>query len=198
MHLGFNWAHACGDCSRVSGKVQKSSIVAVSVCSGISRADTIAPLFNADGFHCSIGHPSRYLLLQPLLRILTKSPTSTVQSVLHDLFLPTPFKRITQSSSTGTRTSGSDTAQVVLKAGALYRECAVVSVRIPLLESASSTNDRGDPKDTTMIDERELGGIHLGQAVWEVFEARLKEWEKQSVLSSEKQGDEPPVHTSNN
>lgn len=31
----------------VSEKVQKSNIVAVSVCPGISRADTIAPLLNA-------------------------------------------------------------------------------------------------------------------------------------------------------
>ncbi|KAI6043472.1 hypothetical protein EDC04DRAFT_2562686 [Pisolithus marmoratus] len=186
----------------VSGKVQKSNIVAVSVCPGISRADTIAPLLNADGFQRrSIHGFILYLLLQPLLRILTKSPTSTVQSVLHVLFLPTPFKRIAQSSSTGTRTSGSDTVQEVLKAGALYRECAVVNVQIPVLESSSSTNDRGDPKDTTMIDDRELGGVHLGQAVWEVFEARLKEREKQSVPSSEKQGtdsDKPSVDTSNN
>jgi hypothetical protein len=32
----------------VSDKSQKSNIVAISVCPGISRADTIAPLLNAD------------------------------------------------------------------------------------------------------------------------------------------------------
>jgi hypothetical protein len=31
----------------VSDKVQKSNIVAVSVCPGLSRSDTIAPLLNA-------------------------------------------------------------------------------------------------------------------------------------------------------
>lgn len=185
----------------VSGKVQKSNIVAVSVCPGISRADTIAPLFNADGFRRRTIHGLMlYLLLQPLLRILTKSPTSAVQSVLHALFLPTPFKRIAQSPSTGTQTSGSDTVREVLKAGALYRECAVVHVRIPTLESASSSNNDKDPKDTTMLDDRELGGVHLGQRVWETFEAGLKEWEKQPV-PSEKRGtdnDDASVDTPSN
>lgn len=186
----------------VSGKVQKSNIVAVSVCPGISRSDIIAPLFNAGGFRRrSTGGLILYLVLQPLLRILTKSSTSAVQSVLHVLFLPTPFKGIAQSSSAGTRTSGGDTVQEVLKAGALYRECAVVNIRIPVLENASPSSDQGDPKDTVMVDDRELGGIHLGQAVWEVFEADLKEWEKQSVPSSEKQGtdnDKPSVDTPDN
>ncbi|KAI6124646.1 hypothetical protein EV401DRAFT_2055836 [Pisolithus croceorrhizus] len=180
-----------------SDKMQKSNIVAVSVCPGISRADTIAPLFDADGFrHRTIHGLMSYLLLQPLLRILTKSPTSAVQSVLHVLFLPTPFKRVAQSPSTGTRTSSSDTMREVLKAGALYRECAVVHVRMPVLEHAPSSNNAGDSKDTTMIEDRELGGVHLGQVVWEAFEADLKEWEKQSVPSSEKRGtdnDEPSV-----
>ncbi|KAI6099286.1 hypothetical protein EDD16DRAFT_1659363 [Pisolithus croceorrhizus] len=185
-----------------SDKMQKSNIVAVSVCPGISRADTIAPLFDADGFrHRTIHGLMSYLLLQPLLRILTKSPTSAVQSVLHVLFLPTPFKRVAQSRNTGIRTSGSDTMREVLKGGALYRECAVVHVRMPVLENAPSSNNAGDSKDTTMIEDRELGGVHLGQVVWEAFEADLKEWEKRSVPSSEKQGtdnDEPSVDTPNN
>ncbi|KAL4068708.1 hypothetical protein V8B97DRAFT_1872909 [Scleroderma yunnanense] len=166
----------------VSEKLQKSNIVAVSVCPGISRADTIAPLLSAQKIH---GQSRRgfilYIILQPLLRILTKSPTSAVQSVLHVLFLPTPFKKVMQSSD-------KDSMQEVLKAGALYRECAVVDVRIPASASVPSGSDSEDRNNTSIIDDGEFGGVRLGESVWEAFELGLKEWEKTSTPSSEKQG----------
>ncbi|KAG2369463.1 hypothetical protein BDR07DRAFT_1477080 [Suillus spraguei] len=148
----------------VSDKMQKSNIVAVSVCPGLSRSDTIAPLLNAvRGRNQSMFGVVLYILLQPFLRLLTKSTTSTIQSVLHVLFLPTPFK-----SNAG---QGTDAPEEVLKAGALYRECAVVNLRIPNLAT-------GDTTDAQVPDDGEFGGVHLGQAVWEGLEGALKEWEK--------------------
>lgn len=120
------------------------------------------------------------MLFQPFLRLLTKSTTSAVQSVLHVLFLPTPFKSAPRQ--------GTDAPEEVLKAGALYRECAVVNLRIP----SPATADAGDAQ---IPDDGELGGVHLGQAVWEGFESALKEWEKLSPPGDEKTGcdDAPSV-----
>ena len=44
-----------------------------------------------------------------------------------------------------------------------------------------------------MPDDRELGGVHLGQSVWESFEVALKEWEK-TVHASDREaaGDDTP------
>jgi hypothetical protein len=86
-----------------------------------------------------------------------------MQSVLHVLFLPTPFKSSARQ--------GTDAPEEVLKAGALYRECAVVNLRIPSPATA-------DNADAEVPDDGEFGGVHLGQAVWESFEGALKEWEK--------------------
>jgi hypothetical protein len=63
---------------------------------------------------------------------LWQSTISAVQSVLHVLFLPTPFK--------STPRQGTDAPEEVLKAGSLYRECAVVNLRIP----SPATADAGD------------------------------------------------------
>lgn len=117
-----------------------------------------------------------------MLRLLTKSTTSAVQSVLHVLFLPTPFK--------STPRQGTDAPEEVLKAGALYRECAVVNLRIPSPTTA-------DASELQVPDDGELGGVHLGQAVWEGFEGALKEWEKVSPPGDEKAGcdDVPSVDT---
>ncbi|KIJ66152.1 hypothetical protein HYDPIDRAFT_27339 [Hydnomerulius pinastri MD-312] len=169
----------------VSEKLQKSNIVSVSVCPGISRADTIAPLLGADRTHGrrSILGTVIYVVAQPLLRLLTKSQPSAVQSILHVLFLPTPFKSSERASA----------AEEVLKAGALYRECAVVNLRIPTPDDAPSGSAPEDKKDAPIPDDRELGGVHLGQSVWESFEVALKEWEK-TVPSSDEQaaGDDTP------
>lgn len=110
-------------------------------------------------------------MLQPLLRLLTKSTTSAMQSVLHVLFLPTPFKSNVRQ--------GTDTPEEVLKAGALYRECAVVNLRIPSPVMADAANEQ-------VPDDGELGGVHLGQAVWEDLEGALKEWEKVNPQVDEK------------
>lgn len=156
----------------VSEKMQKSNIVAVCVCPGLSRSDTIAPLLNVvRGRDQSVFGIVLYMLLQPLLRLLTKSTTSAMQSVLHVLFLPTPFKSNARQ--------GTDTPEEVLKAGALYRECAVVNLRIPSPVMADAANEQ-------VPDDGELGGVHLGQAVWEDLEGALKEWEKVNPQGDEK------------
>ncbi|KAF8557819.1 hypothetical protein OG21DRAFT_1504784 [Imleria badia] len=171
----------------VSDKVQKSNIVAVSVCPGISRTDTVATLLKASGTQArrSILGTLIYFVAQPLLRLLTKSQTATVQSILHVLFLPTPFK------SSPTPTSTENAPEEVLKAGALYRECAVVHVRIPTPDGTPSGSE--EQREGSMPDDRELGGVHLGQSVWESFEVALKEWEK-TVPASDKDaaGDDTP------
>lgn len=167
----------------VSDKVQKSNIVAVSVCPGLSRSDTIAPLLSAvRGQNQSIFGIVLYMLLQPFLRLLTKSTTSAIQSVLHVLFLPTPFKSNARQAT--------DAPEEVLKAGALYRECAVVNLRIRSPATA-------DAADAQVPDDGELGGVHLGQAVWEGLEGALKEWEKVNPQGDEKAGcdDGPSVDT---
>lgn len=118
-----------------------------------------------------------------------------MQSILHVLFLPTPFK---SSQPPAARTSTENLPEEVLKAGALYRECAVAHVRIPTSNDTPSTDD--GQKDGPIPDDGELGGVHLGQSIWESFEVALREWEK-IVPASDKEaaGDDNPsvdTHTS--
>ncbi|KAG1763669.1 hypothetical protein EV702DRAFT_1189833 [Suillus placidus] len=130
----------------VSDKVQKSNIVAYPY--------TIAPLLSTvrgrNQFTFGL-----YMLLQPFLRLLTKSTTSALQSVLHVLFLPTPFK--------------------------------------------SNTCQGTDAPEEVVPDDGELGGVHLGQAVWEGLKGALKEWEKVNSQGEEKAGcdDGPSVDIPN-
>lgn len=41
-----------------------------------------------------------HLVSQPFLRVFTKSPTTIIQSILHILFFPTPFRVLSEASST--------------------------------------------------------------------------------------------------
>ena len=117
---------------------------------------------------------------------------ATVQSILHVLFLPTPFK---SSPTLAVTTSTENAPEEVLKAGALYRECAVVQVRIPTPDGIPSGSE--EQKDGPMPEDGELGGVHLGQSVWESFEVALKEWEKTVPASDKGAGgdDAPSVDT---
>ncbi|KAJ6468604.1 hypothetical protein C8R47DRAFT_1187951 [Mycena vitilis] len=176
--------------STATGRVatQKSNIVAVSVSPGLSRAETVAPLFGYGE-----DREGSYILLYPLLFLLTKSASATLQSVLHVLFLPTPVK-IAKSDTPKTKTLDVNAEpEEALKPGALYAECAVVKLGVPG-PSASSVvadplpdSDKGktkegttERKDTTEIeipDDGELGGEAGGRAVWEAYEAGLRGWE---------------------
>ena len=84
-----------------------------------------------------------YVLLSPFIWLLAKSSDMAMQSVLHALFLPTPFKRTLAQLSAASnaaadspaegasQSAGGDTVKTrvaadsfteVLKPGALYRE----------------------------------------------------------------------------
>ncbi|KAJ7763174.1 hypothetical protein DFH07DRAFT_917270 [Mycena maculata] len=124
----------------VSPKAQKSNIVAVSVSPGISRVETVAPLLNADwvapGY--SLLGIVLYILAYPLLLLLTKSSAATIQSVLHVLFLPTPFKVLAALNADPDSAPNPKFADAepeeVLKPGALYAECAVVRLDVGVSE----------------------------------------------------------------
>ncbi|KAJ3568177.1 hypothetical protein NP233_g5888 [Leucocoprinus birnbaumii] len=142
--------------------MQRSNIVAVSVSPGLSRVDTISRMLNADWNLVESGDSVErkfswigvllYILLLPLLHIATKSPKAAIQSILHSLFLPTPFKILSQSISDSTpetskknQDDDSNSApsqptkrpislirEEVLKPGALYAECAVVNLDLSI------------------------------------------------------------------
>lgn len=142
---------------------------------------------------------TRYIVLNPLIRILTKSPQSALETVLHALFLPTPFK-LAQSDAVerenvdedGTPGSGPRRTPdeiEVLKPGALYAECAVVPLRVPPAPPPPETDgaEKAEKKnETEEEDDGELGGVMLGQAVWEEYEGLLKEWEKRAKEEEER------------
>ncbi|KAI0002234.1 hypothetical protein BJV74DRAFT_817993 [Russula compacta] len=166
----------------VSDKVQRSNIVAVSVSPGISRTDVIAPLLAADSSRRGVSWVGMmlYILLNPLLRILTKSPASTLQSTLHALFLPTPFKYLTFAPDDPQKRAPEE----VLKPGALYAECAVVPLHVPTtsVPPTEKKSDGGEDKNTLgdegiRPDDGELGGVALGMQVWDEYERQLKVWE---------------------
>jgi len=163
----------------VSQKSQNSNIVAITACPGINRSDTIAPYLNAGlaSVSSSMIGTVIYTLLQPLLRLFIKSPKSALQSVLHALFLPTPFKTIAADKG--------GLPEEILKPGALYRECAVVQLRMPaLLDTASPLpSEKGKEKAEggvggKLADDGEFGGELAGRLIWEAFEKELVEWEK--------------------
>jgi len=133
-----------------------------------------------------------YILLLPLLHISTKSPKAAIQSILHALFLPTPFKVLSHTLSSDDATpnasqkSNAENVPIptaaphrspnliheeILKPGALYAECAVVNLDIAL----------PDQDQDQMTDDREYGGEVVGRGVWEAYEAALKVWDKGGV-----------------
>ncbi|ETW74702.1 hypothetical protein HETIRDRAFT_447059 [Heterobasidion irregulare TC 32-1] len=192
----------------VSDKVQRSNIVTVSVSPGVSRSDIIAPLLGADTPRqgVSISGIILYFLATPILRMLTKSSASAAQGVLHTLFLPTPFKRLATSSTPGATAQFLDPEEV-LKPGALYAECAVTRLHVPLppappendseSDASSQTSNAAGASDNpgTMrqtVDDGELGGEVLGTLVWDEYERELKAWEALEIEEQRraKQGDQ--------
>ncbi|KAF8916452.1 hypothetical protein CPB85DRAFT_285234 [Mucidula mucida] len=175
-----------------SSNAQKSNIVAVTVSPGISRVDTIAPLLNADwtsSYGWSWLGVLIYIFAQPLLRLFIKTPASAMQTVLHALFLPTPFKVISKEKpppgegETGSLIDKSvlGMPEEVLKPGALYAECAVVKLSVPPV-SLPPRDDKGKGKEEEetleLVDDGELGGEATGRAVWEAYEAAVKVWQE--------------------
>jgi hypothetical protein len=125
-----------------------------------------------------------YILLQPLLRIFARSSNSSIQSILHALFLPTPFKTVGRSAA------GQDELAVeVLKPGSLYADCSVLKLNLkPVAETEPDVKGKGKEQKAdadALPDDGELGGEVLGRRVWEKFEQALKVWEEASTTKVE-------------
>jgi len=66
----------------------------------------------------------------------------------------------------------------VLKPGALYAECAVAPVHIPItLAPPAEEKTDGGGDGTRAPDDGEFGGVALGMEVWDDYERELKVWE---------------------
>ncbi|KAH8103493.1 hypothetical protein BXZ70DRAFT_889300 [Cristinia sonorae] len=179
-----------------------SNIIAVTAAPGISRVETISPMFGADresgAESFSLFGMLLYMFLYPVIFLLAKSSKTAEQSILHVLFLPTPFKRAlaqvnsvadgSAPASAATPSPESYAYEEVLKPGGLYRECAVVNLKVPSLppppESAKPKDEKrgkgkGKQEDEFVVieDDGEFGGESLGRMVWEWYETRLKDWE---------------------
>ncbi|THH20491.1 hypothetical protein EW146_g885 [Bondarzewia mesenterica] len=181
----------------VNDKVQRSNIVAVSVSPGVSRADIIAPLLGADTSRkgVSLRGMLLYFIMNPLLRIFTKSSFSAIQGVLHTLFLPTPFKHL--AASAPGEPGENHNEEEVLKPGALYTECAVAKLHVPPAPAAPENDSDHSPSSTgkdnvggeaeeagsnrRRADDGDLGGEALGTLVWDEYERELKKWEAQEL-----------------
>ncbi|KAI0700972.1 hypothetical protein C8T65DRAFT_709564 [Cerioporus squamosus] len=177
-----------------------SNILAVSACPGISRRDTVAPFLGANERGWSLA----YIVLLPFLLLFTKSSSSSLQTLLHVLFLPTPLKRAqakvdaaadeeARQAEALTPEASSEPAEPrrmgnveVLKPGALYRECAVVQLEVPRPPAPAPApgtkekkgKEREEREEPSVLeDDGDFGGEVVGRAVWEWYEARLKEWE---------------------
>lgn len=114
-----------------------------------------------------------------------------MQTVLHALFLPTPFKIILNEKSTPP--TGDTSAVVIdksvlempeeiLKPGALYAECAVVRLHVPSIpvpppQEKVKGKGKGEEEALELADDGEMGGEALGRAVWEAYEAAVKVWQ---------------------
>ncbi|KAF5356462.1 hypothetical protein D9757_012467 [Collybiopsis confluens] len=176
----------------VNSDTQKSNIIAVTVSPGISRADTIARMLNADwtlSGYSKIG-VILYIIILPILHLFTKSSVAAVQSVLHALFLPTPFKLLSQKTENPTKRKDqaqdsvidTTTPTEVLKPV----EGSVSSPAVPddTATKKSSGKKREKPsageeiESIDLPDDGELGGELAGRQVWEAFESTLKAWEK--------------------
>ncbi|KAI0827745.1 hypothetical protein BC628DRAFT_1515255 [Trametes gibbosa] len=138
--------------SQLSTEPHPSNILSVAACPGISRRDTVAPFLGANENGWSLA----YLVLLLPLFLLTKTSGAALQTLLHVLFLPTPFKRAQakvdaaadeERKAEEERVASAEASKVelegdeeqprrtgtveVLKPGALYRECAVVPLDVP-------------------------------------------------------------------
>ena len=114
-----------------------------------------------------------------------------MQSVLHALFLPTPFTVPVQPTQ-----APDAMPEEVLKPGALYRECAVVTLKVSVPEklalsadpkASSSKKGKGNAGEEVLEipDDGEYGGEVAGRFVWESYEEALKVWEKENPKGEE-------------
>ena len=183
-----------------------SNILAVSACPGISRRDTVAPFLGTGERGWSLAYivlllplllftKSSHSALQTLLHVLfLPTPLKRAQAKIDaaaDEELRKAEAAAAQTPQDEPAPSTKNTSAPmrignveVLKPGALYRECAVVHLDVPRPpappEEKKATGKKGKEKEveTVLEDDGEFGGEVVGRAVWEWYEARLKEWEE--------------------
>ncbi|KIJ51255.1 hypothetical protein M422DRAFT_26673 [Sphaerobolus stellatus SS14] len=183
---------------------QKSNIMAVTVSPGLSRTDTVSSfLIPNESLEISalmrLLRTTFYVILSPLLFLLTKSPQAAMQTLLHTLCVPKPKTRgrvplgedaaqvpnrdQRPSSSAGappnTIRSAEDEEEVLVP-GALYADCSIVRPR------QSGVHRDTSAKHSASTEEYDLGlgDEPIGRKVWEVLEEGVKLWEN----SEKKQG----------
>ncbi|GJE94735.1 hypothetical protein PsYK624_109060 [Phanerochaete sordida] len=200
-----------------------SNIVAVTVAPGISRTETVRVALGADKSVDPEGYSTfgfvLHILLFPFIWLLAKSSDMATQTVIHALFLPTPFKRALAHLAAATAAAAAaenaspeakkdegpveierpapNSLTEILKPGALYRECSVVTLPLPPLPEAPSEDSKDGAKSSKakksqkngeektdlkeevldIEDDGEYGGERVGRLTWEWFEAHLKAWE---------------------
>lgn len=186
-----------------------SNILAVSACPGISRRDTIAPFLGVGERGWSLAYMVLFLplllftkssesALQTVLHCLFL-PTPLKRAQLKVDAAADEELRKAQAEAAASADAAESSAEEpargprrianieVLKPGALYRECAVVQFDVPkpaVPPPAADEGKKGKGKEKSMTesileDDGEFGGEAVGRAVWEWYEARLKEWEAQ-------------------
>ncbi|KAJ3553769.1 hypothetical protein NM688_g3440 [Phlebia brevispora] len=155
-----------------------SNIISVSVCPGITRAETLSALFGCERTHDPEGYSRKgllmYWILFPLIWLFAKSSGMGMQSVLHVLFLPTPFKRalahayasvdatLAAQEKAAASNESKDEKKIVgdmftevVKPGALYRECSVVAFGLPPLPPPPQQT--GDKDKEENADQKKVG-----------------------------------------
>lgn len=181
-----------------------SNILAVAACPGISRRDTIAPFLGATERGWSLAYLVLVLplvlftktsesALQTLLHVLfLPTPLKRAQAKIDAA--ADEERKAEEERAAGSAAPEADGEKKlaqprrpgnveVLKPGALYRECAVVPLDVPrpptpVPEEKDKKRKKSKAEEEIVPeDDEEYGGEAVGRAVWEWYEARLKEWE---------------------
>ena len=112
------------------------------------------------------------MLLEPLQLMFAKTPNHSIQSILHGLLLPTPFKRL---ASDDAQKREAVTPEEILKPGALYSDCSMVQVNLRnRIELPKSDAKKPEPKrdgkqpegpEIQVVDDGECGGEAMRRLV---------------------------------
>jgi hypothetical protein len=113
-----------------------------------------------------------------------------MQSVLHALFLPTPFKSTQSTQSTAERVKAAgpldELPDEALKPGALYAECAVVRVNVPKPPSDTKGGESTTTTTNTTTKEKQKD------------EKKDEKGKSKEKATPEKAGDDMPTMAEDN
>jgi len=129
-----------------------------------------------------------YLLLFPIIFLLSKTSFSALQTILHVLFVPTRAKLRSSELSLSDPKRAQDPASLeeeirCLVPGGLYANCGVVRVKLPAAPPSKEVEKKAEKRGEKEEDPSDV----LGREVWEMMEREIKEWdesEKQNSASS--------------